>query len=68
MELSTVLEVLMTVRTARDKMKGKSAGKGEPAVSFSGQDKGKWRKPNSVKQLQDNLAARKAKPTCHECG
>ena len=53
MELSSVPEALVTIRAARDKMKGKSEGKGEPAVSFSGKGKGKWRKPNSVKHLQD---------------
>ena len=49
-------------------MNGKSEGKGELAVSFSGKDKGKWRKPNSAKHLHDKLAARKFKSTCHECG
>ena len=66
MELSSVPEALVTFRAARDKMKGKSEGKGEPAVS--GKGKGKWRKPNSAKHLQDKLAARKSKSTCHECG
>ena len=65
MELSAVPEALMTVRAATDKMKGK---KGEPAVSFSGKGKGKLRKPNSVKQLQEKLAARKVESTCHEGG
>ena len=51
-----------------DKMKGKSEGKGELAVSFSGKGKGKWRKPHSAKHLQDKLAAWKSKSTCHECG
>ena len=68
MELSSVPEALVTIRAARDKMKGKSEGKGEPAVSFSGKGKGKWRKPNPAKHLQDKLAARKSKSTCHECG
>ena len=68
MDLSSVPEALVTIRAARDKMKGKSEGKGEPAVSFSGKGKGKWRKPNSTKHLQDKLAARKSKSTCHECG
>ena len=36
MELSPVPEALVTVRAAREKMKGKSEGKGEPAISFSG--------------------------------
>ena len=54
----------MTVRCATDKTKGKGA----PAVSFSGKGKGKWRKPSSAKQLQDKLAARKAKSTCDACG
>ena len=62
MELSAVPEALVTIRAARDKMKGKSEGNGEPAVSFSGKGKGKWRKPNSAKHLQGKLA------TCHECG
>ena len=62
MELSAVPEV------ARDEMKGKSGGKGEPAVSCSGRGKGRWRKPNSAKHLEDKLAARKANSTCHECG
>ena len=66
--LSAVPEALMTVRAATDKMKGKSEGKGEPAISFSGKGKGKWRKPNSAKQLQDKFAARKSKSTRHECG
>ena len=44
MDLSSVPEALVTIRAARDKMKGKSEGKGEPAVSFSGKGKGKWRK------------------------
>ena len=66
MELSAVPEALVTIRAARDKMKGKSEGKGEPAVSFPGKGKGKWRKPNSAKHLQDKLAARKSKSTCHE--
>ena len=35
MDLSSVPEALVTIRAARDKMKGKSEGKGEPAVSFS---------------------------------
>ena len=61
MDLSSVPEALVTIRAARDKM-------GEPAVSFSGKGKGKWRKPNSAKHLQDKLAARKSKSTCHECG
>ena len=64
MDLSSVLEALVTIRAARDKMKGKSEGKGELAVSFSGKGEGKWRKPNSAKHLQDNLAARKSKSTC----
>ena len=34
MELSSVPEALVTSRAARDKMKGKSEGKGEPVVSF----------------------------------
>ena len=51
MELSSVPEALVTIRAARDKMKGKSEGKGELAVSFSGKGKGKWRKPNSAKHL-----------------
>ena len=61
MELSAVPGALVTVRAARDKMKGKSEGKGELAVSFSGKGKGKWRKPNSAKHVQDKLAARKSK-------
>ena len=68
MDLSAVPEVLVTVRAAGDKMQDKSEGKGEPAVSFSGRGKGKCRKPSSAKHLQDMLAARKAKSTCHECG
>ena len=68
MELSDVPEALVTIRAARDKMKGKSESKGGPAVSISGTGKGKWRKPNSVKHLPDKLAARKSKSTCHECG
>ena len=68
MDLSSVSESLVTICASRDKMKGKSEGKGEPAVSFSGKGIGKWRKPNSVKHLQDKLAARKSKSTCHECG
>ena len=68
MELSSVPEALVTVRAARDKMKGKREGKGEPAVSISGEGKGKWRKPNSAKHLQDKLVARKSKSTSHECG
>ena len=68
MELSSVPEALITIRAARDKMKGKSEGKGEPAVSFSGNGKGKWRQPNSAKHLQDKFAARNSKSTCHECG
>ena len=68
MDLSSVPEALVTIRAARDKMKGKSESKGEPAVSFSGKGKGKWRKPNSAKHLKDKLAARKSKSTCHECG
>ena len=63
MDLSSVPEALMTIRAARDKMKGKSEGKGELAVSFSGKGRGKWRKPNSAKHLQDKLAARKSKST-----
>ena len=62
MELSTVPEALVTVRAAR-----KSEGKGAPAVSFTGKRKGKLRKPNSAKHLQDKFAARKSKSTCHEC-
>ena len=42
MDLSLVPEALVTIRAARDKMKGKSEGKGELAVSFSGKGKGKW--------------------------
>ena len=68
MESSAVPEALVTMRAARDKMKGKSEGKGEPTVSFSRQGKGKWRKPSSAKHLQVKLSARKAKSTCHECG
>ena len=41
MDLSSVLEALVTIRAARDNMKGKSEGKGDPAVSFSGRGKGK---------------------------
>ena len=66
MELSAVPEAL--VRAASDEMKGKSEGKGEPTVSFSGRCTGRWRNPNSAKHLQDKLAARKANSTCHECG
>ena len=68
MELSAVPEALVTVRAASDEMKGESEGKGEPAISCSGKGKGRWRKPNSAKHLQDKLAARKANSTCHECG
>ena len=68
MELSAVPEALVTVCAASDKMKGNSKGKGEPAVSCSGRGKGRWRKPNSAKHLEDKLAARKANSTCHECG
>ena len=68
MEWSEVPEALMTVCAARDKMMGKGEGKGERAVSLSGQEKGKGRRPSSAKQLQDKQAARKAKSTCHECG
>ena len=68
MEFSAVPQALVTIRAARDKMKGKSEGKGELAVSFSGKGKGKWRKPNSAKHLQDKLAGRESKSTCHECG
>ena len=49
MELSFVPAALVTIRAARDKMKGKSEGKGEPVVSFSGKGNGKWRKQNSAK-------------------
>ena len=62
---------MVSVRAAREKkMKGKSEGKGEPAFSFSfsGKSTGKWRTPNSVKHLQDKIAARKCKSTCHGCG
>ena len=38
-------DLLVTIRGARDKMKGKSEGQGEPAVSFPGKGKGRWRKP-----------------------
>ena len=41
MELSAVPEALVTVRAARDKMKGQSEGNGEPAVPFSGNGQGK---------------------------
>ena len=68
MDLSAVPEALVTVRAAGDKMQDKSEGKGELAVSFSGKGKGKCRKPSSAKHLQDKLAAREAKSTCHECG
>ena len=51
MDLFSVPEALVTIRAARDKMKGKSEGKGE-----------------SAKHLQDKLAARQSKSTCHECG
>ena len=68
MELSSVPQALVTIRAGRDKMKGKSESKCEPAVSFSGTGKGKWRKPCSSKHLQDKLAARKSKSTCHACG
>ena len=68
MELSLVPEALMTFHAARDKMKGKSEGQGEPGASFSGKGKGKWRKLSSDNNLQHRLAARKAKSTCHECG
>ena len=37
MKFSAVPEASVTVGAAKDKMKGKSEGKGEPAVSFSGQ-------------------------------
>ena len=40
MDLSVVLEALVTNRVARDKIMGKSEGKGEPAVSFSRKGKG----------------------------
>ena len=49
MELSAVPEALVTVRAAWDETKGKSEGKGAPAVSFCGKSKGKWRKSNSAK-------------------
>ena len=68
MDVSSVPEALVTIRAAREKTKGKSEDKGELAVTFSGKGKGKWRKPNSAKHLQDKLAARKSKSTCHECG
>ena len=32
MDLSSVPEALVTIRAARDKMKGKSEGEGDPAV------------------------------------
>ena len=54
MDLSSVPEALVTIRAARDKMKGKSEGKGA-ADSFSGKGKGKCRKPKSAKHLQDKL-------------
>ena len=57
MDLSSVPEALVTIRAARDKMKGKSEGKSEPAVSFSGKGKRKWRKPNPAKHLQDKFSA-----------
>ena len=45
MELSAVPDgLMMTVRAASDKMKGKSESKSEPAVSISGKGDGKWRK------------------------
>ena len=37
MKFSAIPEASVTVRAAKDKMKGKSEGKGEPSVSFSGQ-------------------------------
>ena len=46
----------MAAQVARDKMKGKSEGKGESGA------------PSSATQLQDRLAAREAKSTSHECG
>ena len=58
MKLSAVHEALVTVRAASDEMKGKSEGKGEPAVSCSGKGKRRWRKSNSAKHLQDKFAAR----------
>ena len=63
MNLSSVPETLVTIRPAQDKMKGKSEGKGEPAVSFYGKGKGKWRKPNPAKHLHEKLAVRKSKST-----
>ena len=66
MELSAVPEALVTIRAARDKMEGKSESKGElthylERVRESGEN------PNSAKHLQDKVAARTSKSTCHEC-
>ena len=59
MDLSSVPEALVTIRAARDNMKGKSEGKSELAVSFSGKGKGKWRKPNSAKHFAGQVSCEK---------
>ena len=59
MDLSSGPEALVTIRAARDKMKGKSEGKGEPGVSFSGKGKGTWRKPNSAKTFAGQVSCEK---------
>ena len=46
LELSAVPEALMTARAATDKMKGKSKGTGEPAVSFV------WKREGKVAQTE----------------
>ena len=45
MNLSSVPETLVTIRPAQDKMKGKSEGKGELAVSFLKRAKGSGENP-----------------------
>ena len=56
MELSAAPEALVTVRAARDKVKGKSEGKGEPPVSNQTQpDSWLREKPNQHAIGVDNV-------------
>ena len=48
MELSAAPEALMPVRAARDKLRGKSEGKGVHAVSVQGNKELKWRTHGSA--------------------
>ena len=62
-------EALVTIRAARDKMKGKSEGKGEPARLIFWKGPGEsGENPAQPNICRTNWLRGKSKSTCHECG